>query len=43
MSGNEWEFDFDLGFFDYVEKNTYDEEDVHPSDQWDVSLTEEEV
>ena len=38
-------FDFDTGFFDYVEKNEYEEEEPHPSDIWDKPLfeIEEEV
>jgi len=36
MSGDEFEFDFDIGFFDHVEKNEYNEEESHPSDIWDV-------
>ena len=38
-------FDFDTGFFDYAEKNEYEEEEPHPSDIWDKPLfeIEEEV
>lgn len=35
------DFGIDLGFFDYTEKNEYNEEkEPHPSDIWDTPIFE---